>query len=397
MRNSEPYYTLHFMRISLIGPRLLTHENREKSDDELGAMGFPKHATGSTDRCHHLASFLLPPTAEPVRRPSRTPHGREIKSSTRGTKDGSLSIESATPTQPLCVRDGLAVFSALHHVSDVPRASRKTPNRLVCVDTRTRAQLGTAYVDGSSDLSTLEVPDCCVSADGTQIAVVINLTSNYVNNSSRVVVYDAANWREAYTLVTAAGKQAVALAFHPSFGHSRLSVAYHANADSCLSVVSFDLPHRQTIQCETIKSLYDADDTSYTMIYSRGGAFIVMQLISAVWRSRDSLCETLVVDSETLRALYRCEPVFVSLCHNECLSTVRPTLSECGGYFAFNTCDESSQKAPATRVFRLPVTVQLFSQCRVAILKCLNDSSYVKTLPLPDKLKDFLFYCPDYI
>ena len=362
----------------------------------MRSLRFPKHATGSNDRCHHLAAFLLPPAAEPVRSLSRTPQGREIRLSTREAKDGSLTIQSATPTQPLCVRDGLAVFSSLHHASDVPQASRKTPNRLVCVDTGTRAQLGTAYVGGSNDLSTLEVPDCCISADGTHIAIVINLTSNYVQNSSRIVVYDATNWREVYGLVMNANKRAVAFAFHPSFRHSRLSVAFHATTDGCLSVVSYDLPHRRTIQCETIKSLCDADDTSYTLIYSKGGAFIVMQLISAVWRSQDSLCETLVVDSETLRVLYRCEPVLVSLCHNECLSTVRPTLSECGGYFSFNACEESSKKAHSTRVFRFPVTVQLGSQCRVAILKCLNDSNDVKTLPLPDKLKDFLLYCPDY-
>lgn len=362
--------------VLLTGPLLLKHVNPGGAS---GNLRF--HLTGSTDRCHHHVAFSLT-RAELEQPPSKTPQGKLIQSATQ-----------PTPTQPLCVRDGIAVFPALPRTGD---ASRKTADRLFCVDTNSGAQLGIAYIGAYNDLSTLEVTDCCISADGTYVAMVINMTSNYGNNSSRVVVYEATSWREVYMLTVNGGKRAVALDFHPRFENSRLSVAYHMNADYCVSVSSYDMPRHRTERCETVNFSSDVDDGSHTLAYSKGGAFIVMQLISALWRSQESFCETLVIDSETLRVLYRCEPTFVWLCHNECLSVVRPTFSECGDYFALCSCDDSNKDAPNTRVFRLPVTVQLGAQCRVAILKCLTDSNDVKTLPLPEKLKEYILFSPDY-
>lgn len=367
----------------LTGPSLLTHVNWQTSDEGSGQMRFPKHVTGSSDRCHHHVALPLT-SVDVARHPSRTPQGRLVR----------LASDTSAALLPLCVRDGIAVFSQSPQTGDT---GRKTADRLYCVDTKSGAQLGTAYVGGYNDLSTIEVSDCCISADGTYVAMVVNITSNYGNNSSRVVAYDVTNWREVYMLTANDGKRAVALDFHPRYEHSRLCVAYQTTADCCLSVVSYDMPRHRTERSETVKFSSDADDGSHTLIYAKGGAFIVMQLISAMWRSRDSFCETLVLDGETLRVLYRCEPTVVWLCHVECLSAVRPTFSECGGYFAFHSREESSKDASNIRVFRLPVTVQLGAQCRVAILKCMTDSNDIKTLPLPEKLKEYLQFSPDYI
>jgi len=368
----------------LTGPALLTHVNWQTPDEASGHLRFPKHVTGSSDRCHQHVTLPLK-AIDVDRHPSRTPQGRLVK----------RAPDTSDPLFPLCVRDGVAVFSHSPHTDDT---GRKTPDRLYCVDTSSGSQLGTVYVGGYNELSTLEVSDCCLSADGTNVAIVVNMTSNYGNNSSRVIVYDATNWREVYVLTVNGGKRALAVDFDPRYEHSRLCVAYHTGADSCLSVVSYDMPRHRTERCETVTFSSDADDASHTLIYAKGGAFIVMQLISAMWRSRDSFCETLVLDGETLRVLYRCEPTVVSLCHSECLSAVRPTFSECGSYFAFHTRDESNRDKDAEniRVFRLPVTVRLGAQCRVAILKCMSDSNDINTLPLPEKLKEYLQFSPDY-
>ena len=320
----------------------------------------------------------------------------------------------------LCRRREVAVLKVSSRRAKVNHFSSGAGDvsALFCVNMRTMRILGVVRTDFATHASwRLDVADCARSPDGGCVAMAMSATAPDQPDWTEwyVCVYDctADRWRETARFYI--GDQLVvspSVDFDPSSAAWRLSVLFgdddDEDDDRCARLATID---SGGVVERRLSGVTGWEGGVSGITHSLDGSLLVIQLVSALWRSADALCVTLVACARSLDVVCRYEPAIVALRPGEQLTAARPVFNRCGDCFAVRTtgddvsgddvsgCDVSGDDVSGdVHVFRMPTTCRLQSQCRTAILRQLGSrrlpATALESLPLPRRLKNYLAFRP---
>lgn len=194
--------------------------------------------------------------------------------------------------------------------------------------------------------------------------------------------------------------------FDPRFTWNRVAVAKdylqgHGKSLDLVQVGSWQSVATNAHACETQPRFHPF---LKDLCYSHDGCFVIATLLDMNCFCREKRlrnhrpigCAIYVSNGDTAETLYYIPFSRYTCPQHNCPVNYKPVFSTCGNRMAFVQdlpCDQNVMSL--VQVYKLPSALSLQSKCRVVILQSFTPEC-VTSLPLPQKLIDYLLFRPEY-
>lgn len=288
---------------------------------------------------------------------------------------------------------GVLALRKRDHVSKLQKVM------LLFVNTRTMSILGHVKVrgqNGSDLIQHVDVFGCSLSPNYRALGVVFAVMSDSVQiydaYKCMVHIYDVPTWQLVQLFKCCYGI-APAIAFNPSFGHSRLTlVGLREDISQLPTIKNYDLKTGRFRNVSNV-NYFDMDGESLLhLTFSKDGRFLILQATECIGYAHDFMFMTYILDSSSFKLIRRCSSAMAVTCHPECMPLVYPTFS--GN--KLKLLNKKPGKHLNTTEYIFPAYLDLKCLCRNSIIQNI-DESQIDHLDISHELKEYLRFSPIYL
>ncbi|XP_076446042.1 uncharacterized protein LOC143283694 [Babylonia areolata] len=142
-------------------------------------------------------------------------------------------------------------------------------------------------------------------------------------------------------------------------------------------------------------------NSRFNLLYSKDRELIILQKLTDDRFGVTSFCDIYIFNSDDLTLIKYMTSSLPGLFHI-CKVSYEPVFSRCGSFMRIldhavdNNSSGGEVERTTVKVYQLPRTLNLMSQCRRVILQQVSTCCCLDFLPLPHKLQDYLRFSPIY-
>ncbi|KAK2181472.1 hypothetical protein NP493_388g02028 [Ridgeia piscesae] len=247
-----------------------------------------------------------------------------------------------------------------------------------------------------SPTGNMSIMECHISPDGSRVAVLFFMRKDNLSPFRYELYVFSSKTGRTVNVIHCNKEVRPYVTFDPRYKHSRVVIVNYSDCERVKDgLVLFCLDTDSVVATSHIMLSVIYGGGYFCVNYGRDGRFLILQKISDNMNGVHCYSDLYVFCANSLKLLkhyYASLQPYSTLCDRN----YAPVFSSCGTRMCVIGEETLGlQRHLYVSVYQLPQPISLQEQCRISILQSVASPDDVAGLPLPQKMKDFIGFCPE--